>query len=202
MEELVVLIFIGLILVVNALIKKAIGGKEGEQPTQTSSSGRGQSQKSIYQASEDQVQDFLEQIQEKQRSAEQQQKSRSRTPAQASTEQTSPRWTSEEDSQKKKQKQKAKEAREQQFERAEKMQRRTGKRAASTSSTRARRTGMSVPGLGTARYGSRRRKGAFRIEREDLSTAVIWSEILRPPVSLRDEIGHRPIETEKRHKAT
>jgi hypothetical protein len=182
-EGLIIMVFVGIILLVNALIKKATEGKEEN----SWDGAQKNSKRDAYQASEDQVQDFLQQIQQRREQAEQKQAQRRREPAEADFEQTSPEWSAEE----------SQEEREETTQTPASTSRQEtpkspGTRRKASTGAAARKTPRvaSLPS-----YGEEARETRFVVRRSDLTRAVIWSEILRPPVSLRDEIGHRPIST-------
>jgi hypothetical protein len=202
MEELVFFIFIGIVLLLKALIKMAQSGG-GEEESTTSRAGRRQpgQGEGTYKASEKQVQDFLEQIQQRREQAEQKQKQsrRRREPARASVEQTSAQWTGEEEKNEKQEaesrkppptpKQADKTTRKKRTSRG-RTTAKTGKVHPTTGSrSRYAPRVSSMPG-----YGATAPRAGFSVRPEDLTNALIWSEILRPPVSLRSEIGHDPIE--------
>ena len=201
MEELVFFIFIGIVLLIKVLIKMAQSG--GEEKSRTSRAGpqpSGQGEE-VYKASETQVQDFLEQIQQRRKQAEQQQKQaqRRREPARASVEQTSAQWTREEEQEEKD------ETKSRKPPSPPKRGAKTNRKTRTARRRKTSKTGKVRPTTGSRsryaprvssmpRYGETAPRAGFTVRPEDLTNAVIWSEILRPPVSLRGGIGHEPTE--------
>ena len=196
MAGLITLVFIGLVVLINAWLSKKKSESEDEG-TRRAEGGR------KYEASGKQVQDFLDQVKQRREEAEREQSQRRSQPARASVEQTSAQWTREEEEEQKEEKEAAETSRKppRRPKKSGKMKRkkpparrgktpRTGK-VRPTTGSRARYAPRvsSMP-----RYGESPQRAGFSVRREDLTNAVIWSEILRPPVSLRGEIGHEPSE--------
>ncbi|MFW6457746.1 MAG: hypothetical protein ACOC0A_05565 [Planctomycetota bacterium] len=184
MENLVFIIIFGLFLLVNALVKKAAASRDEKTSTQTEGSAPNQNSDE-YRPSPDDLQEFLRKASGKEQSPSKKQSQRRRA-TETRSGQTSAHAASQEKTKKKRQE--AERIRRKHKEEQQEVTRSSDQSATqSTQSKPAQKQGYTAPALPGRPKG--RQRSRFDLDTDHLANAVIWSEILRPPVSLRSEEG-------------
>ncbi len=186
MENLIFIIIFGLFLLVNALIKKAASSGEKDTKKQPSGSPGSQNDEE-YRASQSDLQDFLQEVKNEKKKKSQQKSQQRRRTTDSRSGQTSAHWASEKEAEKKSRR--ARKIRQKQQEQQEEGSKTSSSKQKTHQATAAQsahpaESGTKPPTLpGRAESGQR----SFEMEPDKLADAVIWSEILRPPIALRSE---------------
>lgn len=185
MENLIFIIIFGLFLLVNALIKKAAASKNQKERTQTQGSSANQGSDE-YRASPGDLQEFLREA-KGEKGSKSNQRSQKRHSTETRSGQTSAHWASQKETKKKKkraEKIRRKHKKEQEEETSQNSNQSASESSESKPAQKQEYTAPALPGRPQDRQRSR-----FNLDTDQLANAVIWSEILRPPVSLRSETG-------------
>ncbi|MFW6044636.1 MAG: hypothetical protein ACOCR1_02725 [Planctomycetota bacterium] len=175
MQDIAIMIFIGLFFVVNAIIKKTLEKKKQRQAENAQDKG---AEPAGANNIDDGIRSFMEQIQQTKEDAEKQQERDARATHSGGDEQVDPGYGSQKRRKKRSRETKA-------VKEAQPDGNASGQKAEISQTPDAARAKVKdrhdKPG------GRKDMKGRLQFHSNNLVNAVVWSQIFRPPVSLRDE---------------